>query len=167
MHRTLFQVTMDFDGQNGFLLEPGPAAFYLPAEESLTGVEEELFKFDIPSSMLNNCCDFPFYKNEFHPTDLYKEKPLDVQYSLDDFKAEGIDLAQLISVNYDTNGVPIYSIFVESSEEEGSDNEDIAINVKYGKSLTNLNNSRTLLKTSNGTPKFKKKYVCSKCKGKA
>ena len=40
---------MDFDGNTYFILEPGPAAFYLPAEESTTGVEEELFRLNFPS----------------------------------------------------------------------------------------------------------------------
>ena len=30
--------------------------------------------------------------------DLSKEEPMDIQFSLDDFKAEGIDLHQLIKV---------------------------------------------------------------------
>ena len=45
---------MDFDGNCGILLEPGPAAFYLPAEESTTGVEEEIFKLNFPSFVLND-----------------------------------------------------------------------------------------------------------------
>ena len=158
---------MEFGGRNGFLVEPGPAAFYLPAEESQTGVEEELFKFDIPSSMLNDCCDLPFNENnEFHHpnNNLFNEEPMEVQLSLDDFIAEGIDLHQLISVKYDKNGMPIYSSFVDCSEEDDFDETDM----EYSKKSHFNNTSRpgSLLKTSDGTSKFKKKYVCSKCKGK-
>ena len=45
---------MDYDASGSILLEPGPAAFYLPAEESTTGVEEEIFKFNFPSVVLND-----------------------------------------------------------------------------------------------------------------
>ena len=45
---------MDYDGSSSIWLEPGPAAFYLPAEESTTGVEEEIFKFNISSVVLYN-----------------------------------------------------------------------------------------------------------------
>ena len=108
-----------------------------------------------------------FSENEFRHLNhnLFNEEPIDVQLSLDDFRAEGIDLHQLISVNYDKNGMPIYSPFVECSEEDDDFNETTT---KYHKK-THMNNTcqpGSLLKTADGTSKFKKKYVCSKCKGK-
>ena len=156
---------MDFTGRNGYVLEPGPAAFYLPAEESRTGMEEVLFKIDVPSSFLSNCCDIS--DSEFHHINSFEEKPIEVELSLDDFKAEGIDLHQLISVNYDENGRPIYSTFVEESEND-DDYEDTALSAKYSKKsqFNDSSHQGSLFKSSNGKSKFKKKYVCSKCSGK-
>ena len=54
---------MDYEGSSGILLEPGPAAFYLPAEESTTGVEEEIFKLNFPSFVLNNSGTLTSFEN--------------------------------------------------------------------------------------------------------
>ena len=144
---------MDFTGRNGYVLEPGPAAFYLPAEESRTGMEEVLFKIDVPSSFLSNCCDIS--DSEFHHINSFEEKPIEVELSLDDFKAEGIDLHQLISVNYDENGRPIYSTFVEESEEDG-DYEDTALSATNSKKsqFNNSSHQGSLFKSSDGKSKF-------------
>ena len=79
-------------------IEPGPAAFYLPAEESASGVEEEIFKFNFSSMVPTNTRIFTSFEG-ISNVDL-EDEPLDIQLSLDDLKAEGIDLQQLIQVRY-------------------------------------------------------------------
>ena len=108
---------MDCDAYSGIRLEPGPAAFYLPAEESTTGVEEEIFKFNFPSIVLSDTgsSSLDTSGSQF---DFSKEEPLDIQFSLDDLKAEGIDLRQLIRVSYDDNGTPTYSSFADEEEDD-------------------------------------------------
>ena len=157
---------MDYIRTNGFLLEPGPAAFYLPADESKNGVEQELFKFNFSSNVLSDSLEHALCTSQYS---LSNEEPLDIEISLDDLKAEGIDLDQLIRVDYDKNGTPIYSSFADENDEdfECQDNQH------YGQRIEdrrlNLNTPKRtgpLSKPEETTSKFKKKYACPKCNGK-
>ena len=153
---------MDCDAYSGIRLEPGPAAFYLPAEESTTGVEEEIFKFNFPSIVLSDA-GLSSLDTLGTQLDFSKEEPLDIQFSLDDLISEGIDLRQLIKVTYDDNGTPTYSSFTDEEEEdwETENYQRAKNNKKVGSSVNN--NSKSLLKYKEFGSKLKKKYSCLKC----
>ena len=156
-----------------FVLEPGPAAFYLPAEESKTGQEVELFKYDISSFAQNGCLFDPSIQKALNSNQLGlpNDEPIDVPLSLDDFKNEGIDLNQIIKVDYDSNGVPIYSSLAEDGEDdyEYSSNHDRSKQYTSNNKRLSFNNQRqpaALIKSEDSDTRFKKRYSCPKCNGK-
>ena len=161
------------EDSNLFVLEPGPAAFYLPAEESKTGQEVELFKYDISSFAQNGCLLDPSIQKALNSNQLGlpNDEPIDVPLSLDDFKNEGIDLNQIIKVDYDSNGVPIYSSLAEDGEDdyEYSSNQDRSKQYTSNNKRLSFNHQRqpaALIKSEDSDTRFKKRYSCPKCNGK-